>query len=90
MRPGHEGWNEGLEPYLTESELEPVATIVLGTVEGLHDIGKNLVAMMFRCRVPGGRPGVDVKPAQFPGYKNHKPQILRLSALLTTTMPVGR
>ena len=79
-----------LEPYLTESELEPVATMVLGTVEGdLHDIGKNLVAMMFEgAGFKVVDLGVDVKPAQFSeAIETHKPQILGLSALLTTTMP---
>ena len=79
-----------LEPYLTESGLEPVATMVLGTVEGdLHDIGKNLVAMMFEgAGFKVVDLGVDVKPAQFSeAIETHKPQILGLSALLTTTMP---
>ena len=64
--------------------------MVLGTVEGdLHDIGKNLVAMMFEgAGFKVVDLGVDVKPAQFSeAIETHKPQILGLSALLTTTMP---
>ncbi len=79
-----------LEPHLTENAIEPVATMVLGTVEGdLHDIGKNLVAMMFEGA--GFRVidlGVDVKAEQFSeAIEAHQPQLLGLSALLTTTMP---
>ena len=79
-----------LEPLLTEHGLEPVATLLIGTVQGdLHDIGKNLVAMMFEGA--GFRVidlGIDVKPAQFvETVETYKPEIVALSALLTTTMP---
>jgi 5-methyltetrahydrofolate--homocysteine methyltransferase len=78
-----------LEPLLTEAGVEPVGKIVIGTVKGdLHDIGKNLVAMMLE----GGGfevidAGVDVSPEKFMDLvKEKKPDILGLSALLTTTM----
>lgn len=81
---------EVLKPHLTETDLQPVATFLIGTVEGdLHDIGKNLVAMMFEGA--GFKVidlGVDVKPQQFVEAINaHNPEIVGLSALLTTTMP---
>jgi 5-methyltetrahydrofolate--homocysteine methyltransferase len=78
-----------LEPFLTEAGVEPIGKIVIGTVKGdLHDIGKNLVAMMLE----GGGfevidAGVDVSPGKFMDLvKEKKPDILGLSALLTTTM----
>jgi len=78
-----------LEPFLTEAGIEPIGKIVIGTVKGdLHDIGKNLVAMMLE----GGGfevidAGVDVSPQKFMDLvKENKPDILCLSALLTTTM----
>jgi 5-methyltetrahydrofolate--homocysteine methyltransferase len=78
-----------LEPFLTEAGIEPIGRIVIGTVKGdLHDIGKNLVAMMLE----GGGfevidAGVDASPQKFMDLvKENKPDILCLSALLTTTM----
>jgi len=78
-----------LEPFLTEAGIEPIGKIVIGTVKGdLHDIGKNLVAMMLE----GGGfevidAGVDVSAQKFMDLvKEKKPDILCLSALLTTTM----
>ncbi len=78
-----------LEPLLTEAGVEPIGKVVIGTVMGdLHDIGKNLVAMMLE----GGGfevidAGVDVTPQKFMDLvKENKPDILGLSALLTTTM----
>jgi 5-methyltetrahydrofolate--homocysteine methyltransferase len=78
-----------LEPLLTEAGVEPIGKVVIGTVKGdLHDIGKNLVAMMLE----GGGfevvdAGVDVTPQKFMDLvKENKPDILGLSALLTTTM----
>ena len=65
-------------------------TVVIGTVEGdLHDIGKNLVAMMLQG---GGFKvidlGTNIKPQDFvAAVKEHNPQIVGMSALLTTTMP---
>ena len=78
-----------LEPLLTEAGVEPIGKVVIGTVKGdLHDIGKNLVAMMLE----GGGfevidAGVDITAQKFMDLvKENKPDILGLSALLTTTM----
>lgn len=81
---------ELLEPVLVASGIEPEHTVVIGTVEGdLHDIGKNLVAMMLKganFRVIDL--GVNVTPAQYlEAAREHKADIVGLSALLTTTMP---
>jgi 5-methyltetrahydrofolate--homocysteine methyltransferase len=79
-----------LEPLLTESGVKPVATVVIGTVKGdLHDIGKNLVAMMLQG---GGFKvidlGTDVSPEQFvAAAQENEASIIGMSALLTTTMP---
>ena len=84
------GGMEVLEPLLKESGAEPRGVAVLGTVKGdLHDIGKNLVGMMFQG---GGLKvvdcGVDVAPEQFvQAAKENNAQIVAMSALLTTTMP---
>ncbi|MEA3366348.1 MAG: cobalamin-dependent protein, partial [Candidatus Hydrogenedentes bacterium] len=79
-----------LEPLLVESEIEPRGRVAIGTVKGdLHDIGKNLVAMMLE----GGGYAVDdlevdVSPERFAEIVSEtKPDIVALSALLTTTMP---
>jgi len=80
---------ELLEPQLAEAGVEPIGTVVLGTVKGdLHDIGKNLVGMMLKG---GGFKvvdlGVDVPPEKFvAAVQENKAKILGLSALLTTTM----
>lgn len=81
---------EALRPELTESGVEPVATFVIGTVRGdLHDIGKNLVAMMMEGA--GFRVidlGIDVPPERFvEEVQKSNAQIMGMSALLTTTMP---
>ncbi len=81
---------ELLEPVLAASGIEPEFTIVIGTVEGdLHDIGKNLVAMMMKganFRVIDL--GTNVPPQKFlEAAAEHKAQLVGLSALLTTTMP---
>ncbi|MGB9607153.1 MAG: corrinoid protein [bacterium] len=79
-----------LRPILSKSDIEPVGTVVIGTVKGdLHDIGKNLVRMMLEG---GGFRvidlGVDVAPEKFiEAIKENNAQILAMSALLTTTMP---
>jgi 5-methyltetrahydrofolate--homocysteine methyltransferase len=80
---------ELLRPRLAEAHVEPVGTIVTGTVKGdLHDIGKNLVGMMMEGA--GFRVidlGVDVAPQQFiDAARDNNAQIIGLSALLTTTM----
>jgi 5-methyltetrahydrofolate--homocysteine methyltransferase len=79
-----------VKPLLTESEIPRIGKIVLGTVEGdLHDIGKNLVAMMLES---SGwdvvNLGVDISPKDFlNAVRGTNPDILAMSALLTTTMP---
>lgn len=79
-----------LKPLLTESGVEPIAKVAIGTVQGdLHDIGKNLVAMMLEgAGFEVIDLGVDVKPEQFvDAVKNQGARLVCLSALLTTTMP---
>ena len=78
-----------VRPLLIEAGAETAGKIVLGTVKGdLHDIGKNLVGMM--CEGAGFEIvdlGKDVEPEAFvEAVKEHKPRILGMSALLTTTM----
>jgi 5-methyltetrahydrofolate--homocysteine methyltransferase len=81
---------EVLEPKLAEAGVEPVGTVVLGTVKGdLHDIGKNLVNMMLSG---GGMKvvdiGIDVPAEKFvEAAKSEGAQVVAMSALLTTTMP---
>lgn len=78
-----------IRPLLVETGTETTGLILLGTVKGdLHDIGKNLVGMM--CEGAGFEIvdlGKDVEPETFvEAVKEHKPQVLGMSALLTTTM----
>ena len=83
-----------IEPILSESGVEPVGTVVMGTVKGdLHDIGKNLCIMMMRgSGFVVHDLGVDTSPDEFiDAVVEHEAQVLGMSALLTTTMPnVGR
>ncbi len=84
----HEAMNI-IQPILAETGSVPAGKILLGTVKGdLHDIGKNLVGMM--CEGAGFEVidlGKNVDPAAFVEAVNeHQPDILGLSALLTTTM----
>lgn len=83
-----------IEPILSESGIEPVGTVIMGTVKGdLHDIGKNLCIMMLRgSGFTVHDLGVDTKPEEFiDAVLKHEAQILGMSALLTTTMPnMGR
>jgi len=77
-----------LRPLLIEEGVEQIGTVVAGTVQGdLHDIGKNLVMMMMEGA--GFRIvdlGTDVAPEKFvEAVKNEHPDILAMSALLTTT-----
>ena len=81
---------EVLRPQLAAAGVEPRGTVLIGTVRGdLHDIGKNLVAMMLEGA--GWNVvdmGVDVKPEKFvASVESEKAQLIGLSALLTTTMP---
>jgi len=78
-----------LRPLLAETGIETAGKIVIGTVKGdLHDIGKNLVGMM--CEGAGFEIidlGKNIEPEAFvEAVKEHKPNILGMSALLTTTM----
>lgn len=80
-----------LRPLLAGSSLEPVAIVAIGSVKGdLHDIGKNLVATMLEgAGFEVIDLGVDVPPEKFVDcVKNRKANIVGLSALLTTTMPM--
>ncbi len=79
-----------LKPLLAEGDMAGAGTVVIGTVEGdLHDIGKNLVAMMLQGA--GFKVidlGANIKPQDFvEAVKEHNPDIVGMSALLTTTMP---
>jgi 5-methyltetrahydrofolate--homocysteine methyltransferase len=79
-----------LKPLLAETGAKPVGTMVIGTVKGdIHDIGKNLVALMmegagFEVHDMGINNSVEDYIATL---ERHKPDILGMSALLTTTMP---
>ena len=79
-----------LRPLLAETGVRPVGKMVIGTVKGdIHDIGKNLVAMMMEG---AGFEVVDIGinndvDAYFAALEEHQPDILGMSALLTTTMP---
>lgn len=83
-----------IEPLLSASGIEPIGTLVMGTVKGdLHDIGKNLCIMMLRgSGFIVHDLGVDTKPDEFiDAVMEHTAQIVGMSALLTTTMPnMGR
>lgn len=79
-----------IKPLLAAGGVEPVAKVAIGTVQGdLHDIGKNLVAMMLEgAGFEIIDLGVDVKPDQYvDAVKNKGAKVVALSALLTTTMP---
>jgi 5-methyltetrahydrofolate--homocysteine methyltransferase len=82
-----------LRPLLAETGAPSVGTMVIGTVKGdIHDIGKNLVGMMmegagFEVIDIGINNSVD---DYFEAMKQHNPDILGMSALLTTTMPYMR
>ena len=81
---------EIIRPLLSESDAAGSGTVVIGTMEGdLHDIGKNLVGMMLEgAGFTIVDLGTDVKPQAFvDAVKEHKPKIVGMSALLTTTMP---
>lgn len=81
---------EVLAPKLIEAGVEPIGKVIIGTVQGdLHDIGKNLVAMMLKgAGFEVIDLGVDVAPEKFIEQAEAvKPQLIGMSALLTTTMP---
>ncbi len=82
---------EVLEPKLIEAGVEPMGTVVIGTVQGdLHDFGKNLVMMMLKgAGFNVIDLGTDVSPeAFFIAVQKHQAKLVGLSALLTTTMPM--
>ena len=79
-----------VEPILSASGIEPIAKVVIGTVKGdLHDIGKNLCIMMLRgSGFEVVDLGVDTSPDDFiEAIDEHRPALVGMSALLTTTMP---
>ena len=82
---------EVLQPHLSASGVEPLGKVIIGTVVGdLHDIGKNLVAMMIEgAGFEVTDLGVDVPPEKFVEAIKDNPdvKIVALSSLLTTTMP---
>ena len=80
---------EIVKPYLSDGDMPALGKIILGTVKGdLHDIGKNLVGMMMESAGFNViNLGVDISPEKFvEAVKEHKPNIVAMSALLTTTM----
>jgi 5-methyltetrahydrofolate--homocysteine methyltransferase len=79
-----------LEPLLVAGGIKPKAKIVIGTVKGdLHDIGKNLVAMMFKgAGFTVIDLGIDVRPEIFiKKAKEEDVSVVAMSSLLTTSMP---
>lgn len=79
-----------LKPHLMRTAGKGAGTIVIGTVQGdLHTIGKNLVATMLECAAfEVVDLGFDVSPDSFvEAVRAHQPNVIGMSALLTTTMP---
>jgi len=79
-----------LRPRLLQADIKTAGKVVMGTVAGdLHDIGKNLVSMMLEgSGLEVVDLGTDVSPQQFvDAVREHQPQVIGMSALLTTTMP---
>ena len=79
-----------LRPLLAETGAKPIGRVVIGTVKGdIHDIGKNLVAMMLEgAGFEVFDLGINTDADRFiTALEQHKPDILGMSALLTTTMP---
>ena len=79
-----------IEPILSAAGVEPVGTVVMGTVKGdLHDIGKNLCIMMLRgSGFVVVDLGVDTSEDEFiEAVEEHQAPVMGMSALLTTTMP---
>jgi 5-methyltetrahydrofolate--homocysteine methyltransferase len=80
---------EVLKPLLVEADVKTLGKVVIGTVAGdLHDIGKNLVAMMLEgAGFEIVDLGADVSPEKFVNaVQEHEPDLVGMSALLTTTM----
>jgi 5-methyltetrahydrofolate--homocysteine methyltransferase len=81
---------EILKPHLAGGDSKAAGIVVIGTVQGdIHDIGKNLVAMMLDgAGFEVADVGIDVPPEDFvKAVEEKKPQVVGLSALLTNTMP---
>jgi 5-methyltetrahydrofolate--homocysteine methyltransferase len=79
-----------LRPLLAETGAKPVGKMVIGTVKGdIHDIGKNLVGMMMEgAGFEVYNLGINTSVEEFmSALEEHQPDILGMSALLTTTMP---
>ena len=79
-----------IEPILSASGVDPVGTVVMGTVKGdLHDIGKNLCIMMLRgAGFVVHDLGVDTSDDEFiEAVEEYDAKVMGMSALLTTTMP---
>jgi 5-methyltetrahydrofolate--homocysteine methyltransferase len=79
-----------IRPLVSDSDIITTGKVVIGTVTGdLHDIGKNLVCMLLDgAGFDVLDLGTDVYPERFvTAVKEHKPDILGMSALITTTMP---
>ncbi|MBC8364628.1 MAG: cobalamin B12-binding domain-containing protein [Actinobacteria bacterium] len=79
-----------LRPLLAETGAEPIGKVVIGTVKGdIHDIGKNLVGMMLEgAGFEVFDLGINTDVEEFlAALDEHKPDLLGMSALLTTTMP---
>ncbi len=78
-----------LEPLMIDADMKPIGTVVIGTIKGdLHEIGKNLVAMMMKgIGATVYDLGIDVSPEQFlEKAKEVDADIIAISSLLTTTM----
>ncbi len=85
-----QGGMQQLKPLLVEADVKAAGVVIAGTVKGdLHEIGKNLVCMMLECA--GFRVidlGMDVAPEKFvAAVRENHPDVMAMSALLTTTMP---
>jgi corrinoid protein of di/trimethylamine methyltransferase len=80
-----------LKPLIAETGLKPIGTFVIGTVKGdIHDIGKNLVSTMLEgAGFVVVDLGVNTSPDKFvEAIHEHQPQVVGMSAFLTTTMPM--
>jgi 5-methyltetrahydrofolate--homocysteine methyltransferase len=80
---------EHLEPLLAAGGVEPIGRFLIGTVKGdIHDIGKNLVVMMLKgAGIQVIDLGINVPAQKFvEAIAQHKPEVVGMSALLTTTM----
>lgn len=78
-----------LKPLMTDTDMPSAGKVIIGTVKGdLHDIGKNLVAMLLEgSGFAVVNIGIDIEPEKFvAAVKEHNADIVAMSALLTTTM----